>query len=55
MITIYDWFGYDLTISERYKLIKEAGFDGVLMWWGNGLGRDTFGDEYFHASEQLKS
>lgn len=44
MITIYDWFGYDLTISERYKLIKEVGFDGVLMWWGNGLGRDTFGE-----------
>ncbi|CAM3555909.1 hypothetical protein BRIN106911_19255 [Brevibacillus invocatus] len=25
MITIYDWFGYELPIKERYQLIKEAG------------------------------
>jgi len=37
MITIYDWFGYELPIKERYRLIKEAGFDGVLLWWSNGL------------------
>lgn len=43
MITIYDWFGYDLTIKERYQLIKEAGFDGVLLWWSDGFGRDIFG------------
>ncbi|MGB8453700.1 MAG: hypothetical protein WCD89_15420 [Anaerocolumna sp.] len=29
MITIYDWFGYELTIKERYQLIKEAGFDFI--------------------------
>jgi len=43
MITIYDWFGYELPIKERYKLIKAAGFDGVLLWWSNGFGRDCFG------------
>lgn len=43
MITIYDWFGYELNIKERYKLIKEAGFDGVLLWWSNGFGRDSIG------------
>lgn len=33
MITIFDWFGYELPTKKRYSLIKEAGFDGVLMWW----------------------
>ena len=31
MITIYDWFGYELPIKERYRLIREAGFDSVLL------------------------
>lgn len=26
MITIYDWFGYELPIKERNQLIKDAGF-----------------------------
>ncbi|WP_455716917.1 sugar phosphate isomerase/epimerase family protein [Anaerosporobacter sp.] len=39
MITIYDWFGYEVSIKDRYKLIKEAGFDGVLLWWSDGFGR----------------
>ena len=43
MITIYDWFGYELPIKERYRLIKEAGFDGILLWWSDGFGRDCFG------------
>jgi sugar phosphate isomerase/epimerase len=42
MITIYDWFGYDLPIQERYRLIKEAGFDGVMMWWSNYLDRNEY-------------
>jgi len=47
MITIYDWFGYTLTLRERYRLIKKAGFDGVLLWWSNGFGRDSLGwDDY---------
>lgn len=32
MITIYDWFGYELPIKERYQLIKEAGFDGSEIY-----------------------
>lgn len=39
MITIYDWFGYDLPIDERYRRVKEAGFDGVLLWWSDFLNR----------------
>lgn len=43
MITIYDWFGYNLSMKERYQLIKETGFEGVLLWWSNGFGRDCYG------------
>ncbi len=42
MITIYDWFGYKLPIKERYQLIKEAGFDGVLLWWSEYLDRKDY-------------
>ena len=42
MITIYDWFGYELSIKERYRLIKEAGFDGVLLWWSEYLDRNDY-------------
>lgn len=42
MITIYDWFGYELPIKQRYQLIKEAGFDGVLAWWSNHLNRNDY-------------
>lgn len=50
MISIYDWFGYDIPINERYKLIKEAGFDGVLLWWSDGFGRGAdYRDGVEHA------
>ena len=39
MINIYNWFGYALPITDRYRLIKEVGFDGVLLWWSDGFGR----------------
>jgi sugar phosphate isomerase/epimerase len=42
MFTIYDWFGYELPIKERYRLIKEAGFDGVLLWWSEFLDRNDY-------------
>lgn len=42
MYTIYDWFGYELPIKERYHLIKEAGFDGVLLWWSEFLDRNDY-------------
>lgn len=42
MITIYDWFGYEVSMKERYKLIKEAGFDGVLLWWSEHFGRGDY-------------
>lgn len=52
MISIYDWFGYDVSISERYNLIKKAGFDGVMLWWSNGFGRDIDGfNEYLKGPD----
>jgi len=42
MLAIYDWFGYDLPIKERYRLIKESGFDGVLLWWSESIDRGDY-------------
>jgi L-ribulose-5-phosphate 3-epimerase len=53
MITIYDWFGYELPIKERYQLIKEAGFDGVLLWWSDGFGRDVYGRNDYRNGPQI--
>lgn len=43
MIGIYDCFGYgtgyDVSFEERYKLIKNAGFDCVMLWWSDKFGR----------------
>ncbi|MEA4832684.1 MAG: sugar phosphate isomerase/epimerase family protein [Oscillospiraceae bacterium] len=32
-ITIHDSFGYEIPMNERYKLIRETGFDGVMLGW----------------------
>lgn len=53
MVTIYDWFGYELPNKERYRLIKEAGFDGVLLWWSDGFGRDIFGGNDYRNGPQI--
>jgi L-ribulose-5-phosphate 3-epimerase len=53
MITVYDWFGYELQNKERYRLIKEAGFDGVLLWWSDGFGRDCFGRGDYRNGPQI--
>lgn len=39
MISIYNAFGYAIDWQERYRLIKAAGFDGVMLWWSDGFGR----------------
>lgn len=45
MIGIYDCFGYgagyEVSFEERYKLIKNAGFDCVMLWWSDKFGRGT--------------
>lgn len=30
---IYSWFGYPMKLEERFEMIKESGFDGVMLWW----------------------
>jgi len=40
MLSIYDWFGYQLTMEERYRLIKAAGFTWVMVLWGHRQGRE---------------
>lgn len=43
MIGIYDCFGYglgyDVSFEKRYKMIKNAGFDCVMLWWSDKFGR----------------
>ncbi len=33
--SIYFWFGYPVPPSERMEMIADAGFDQVLLWWGD--------------------
>ncbi len=33
-VGIFSWFGYDLPLRERSKLIKEAGFNSTFLWYG---------------------
>lgn len=39
MIGIFDCFGYNVPFKERYRLIKNAGFDSVMLWWSDQFGR----------------
>jgi len=34
-----DWFGYRLPVHRRYKLIRQAGFDAALLWYGDDWGK----------------
>lgn len=34
---IFSWFGYELPISERLRLIKKAGFFCTSVWFGYGI------------------
>ena len=34
MLSIFQWFGYrELGAAESFRLIRQAGFDAVLLWW----------------------
>ena len=33
-LSIFAWFGYELKLEEAFRRIRAAGFDGVLLWWG---------------------
>lgn len=51
---IFSWFGYPIGISERFTLIKQAGFDGILIWWGDE-NIDTDGSKEKHPELALKN
>lgn len=31
---IFAWFGYNLSITESFHKILDAGFERVMLWWG---------------------
>ena len=38
MISVFSWFGYELPLKERIDLIRQAGFEGIMLWWGDEYG-----------------
>lgn len=34
-------------------LIKEAGFDGILLWWSNDFGRDAYGYDNYRKGPEM--
>jgi sugar phosphate isomerase/epimerase len=41
-VGIYTWFGFRYSFEEIVKLIKNAGFNSVMTWWGDEY-RETNG------------
>ena len=48
MITIFDWFGYEVPHQKRYELIKQAGFDGVLLYWSDEFGNIDYKNNAYY-------
>lgn len=44
---IFHWFGYVLPIEERFKLIKQSGYDYVMLWWEDEVYPHTFSRKEF--------
>ncbi|MDR2687892.1 MAG: sugar phosphate isomerase/epimerase, partial [Oscillospiraceae bacterium] len=43
MLSIFNWFGYrELTHAEGFRLIRQAGFEGVLLWWAFAEGGENY-------------
>lgn len=36
---IFTWFGYRLSSPDKFRLIREAGFETVLHWWNDAFAR----------------
>lgn len=45
---IFSWFGFVMPMPERLKLIKNAGFDSVAIWWEDEQGDKVIKKEDFH-------
>ena len=35
MTSIFAFFSHDMPFAERFRLTKQAGFDAVMLWWGD--------------------
>jgi sugar phosphate isomerase/epimerase len=47
MLAIYQYFGYNIPLKERFKMIKSVGFDAVGLWrddWYEWSGHRSFAD-----------
>ena len=44
MIMIHCSFGSDSCKKSYFELVKQAGFDGVILWWGNDYGDADYRD-----------
>ena len=38
MLALYQYFGYDIPLKDRFKMIKSAGFDAVGVWCDDWFG-----------------
>ena len=38
MLALYQYFGYDISVPERFKMIKAAGFDALGVWCDDWFG-----------------
>lgn len=46
---IFSWFGFVLPLPERLRLIKQAGFDAVSLWWEDEQGLKVVKKDDFTA------
>jgi sugar phosphate isomerase/epimerase len=39
---MFSWFGYDIPMKDRLRVIRQAGFDATSVWWGpfDNIGAD---------------
>lgn len=45
--SIHSWFGFPISMEDRFTLIKSAGFDGILLWWSDEYA-EVDGDKSLH-------
>lgn len=48
MLSTFYWFGYQLPKMESFRIIKQSGFSGVMLWWNN-----DFGDTEFRKNPEI--
>ena len=44
-LAVFTWFGFNYSFDEIVKIIKNAGFQSVMIWWG---------DDYIEKDKQPK-